>query len=115
MANGLFSNLTIKRKIFISYHHGGDKPYYDAFVNTFSNTYDVIYDNSVDRALNSTNTDYVIRRIRENHITGSSCTIVLCGAQTPWRKFVDWEIRATLDKQKNLDILNIVQNTLIVS
>jgi|TARA_B110000967_G_scaffold202236_1_gene240743 hypothetical protein len=111
MANGLLSGLgAIKRKVFVSYHHGNDKPYYDAFINTFSNSYDVIHDNSVERAVDSTNTDYVIRRIRENFITGSSCTIVLCGPQTPWRKFVDWEIKATLDKQHGLIGVNLPTN-----
>lgn len=112
MANGLLSALGIKRKVFISYHHGGDKAYYDAFINAFSNTYDVIHDNSVERAIDSSNTDYVIRRIRENFITGSSCTIVLCGAQTPYRKFVDWEIKATLDKKHGLIGVNLPSNPL---
>jgi hypothetical protein len=34
----------------------------------------------------------------DNAPTGTSCTIVLCGAETPKRKFVDWEIKAILDK-----------------
>jgi hypothetical protein len=110
MANSLLSGLGIKRKVFISYHHDGDRAYYDAFINAFSNTYDVVQDNSVDRSIDSSNTDYVIRNIRENYITGSSCTIVLCGAQTPYRKFVDWEIKATLDKQHGLIGVNLPTN-----
>ena len=43
-----------------------------------------------------------MRKIRENYITGSSCTIVLVGRDTPGRKFVDWEIKATLDKGHGL-------------
>jgi hypothetical protein len=43
-----------------------------------------------------------MRRIRENYVTGSSCTIALCGTDTAWRKFVDWEIAATLDKEHGL-------------
>lgn len=113
MASGLLSGFSAgKRKVFISYHHGNDRLYYDAFINLFSNTYDVIHDNSVERSINSNNTEYVIRRIRENHITGSSCTIVLCGPQTPWRKFVDWEIKATLDKQHALIGVNLPTNPL---
>jgi len=113
MANGLLSGLgAVKRKVFVSYHHGNDRNYYDAFIKSFSNTYDVVHDNSVERAVNSDNTDYVIRKIRENYITGSSCTIVLCGPQTPWRKFVDWEIKATLDKQHALIGVNLPTNPL---
>jgi len=107
MSYGLFSNAhlptkPVKHKIFISYHHGGDQAYYDAFSNAFHDTYDVIYDNSLERRVDSDNVDYVMRRIRENHITGSSCTIVLVGSATWGRKYVDWEIKATLEKEHGL-------------
>lgn len=92
----------VKRKVFISYHHGGDQAYYDAFARAFSQTYDVITDNSLERTIDSEDVEYVMRRIRENYITGSSCTIVLCGAGTWGRKYVDWEIKATLDAQHGL-------------
>lgn len=90
------------RSIFISYHHDGDQAYYDSFSEAFSQHYGVVRDNSLDRRVDSTDPDYVMRRIRENHITGTSCTIVLCGPLTYQRKYVDWEIKATLDKQHGL-------------
>jgi len=93
---------TVKRKVFVSYHHGGDQIYYDAFSKVFSDTYDVITDNSLERAIDSEELEYVMRRIRENFISGSSCTIVLVGKDTWGRKYVDWEIKATLDKQHGL-------------
>jgi len=43
-----------------------------------------------------------MRRIRENYISGSSCTIVLVGKDTWGRKYVDWEIKATLEKEHGL-------------
>jgi hypothetical protein len=92
----------VRRQVFVSYHHGGDRAWYDAFAKHFGDSYEVIEDNSVERAIDSDNVEYVMRRIRENYVTGSSCTIVLCGAETRWRKFVDWEIAATLDKQHGL-------------
>jgi hypothetical protein len=92
----------VKHKVFVSYHHGGDQPYYDAFSRTFHDTYEVIYDNSLEREVDSDDVDYVMRRIRENYITGSSCTIVLVGAKTWGRKYVDWEIKATLEKEHGL-------------
>lgn len=111
MSNSLFSSLnTPKRKLFLSYHHKNDRDYYDEFLRFFSGTYDVIQDNSVDRVIDSDNVDYVIRQIRENYISGTSCTIVLCGSETPWRKFVDWEIKATLDKQHGLIGINLPSN-----
>lgn len=100
----------VKRKIFVSYHHGNDQAYYDAFSKAFHDTYDVIYDNSMERRIDSDNVDYVIQRIRDNFIGGSSCTIVLCGRETPWRKYVDWEIKATLDKEHGLIGVNLPSN-----
>jgi hypothetical protein len=91
-----------KRKVFISYHHGGDQHYYDAFVKLFADTYEVFFDNSLDRGYESDNTDYVRWQIRQNDIHGTSCTIVLCGLHTHERKYVDWEIKATLDKRHGL-------------
>ena len=101
---GLFggTNRTPKRKVFISYHHGGDQAYYDKFVQTFAGIYEIFSDKSLERAYNSDNTDYVRWSIAQNDITGSSCTIVLCGAKTHERKYVDWEIKYTLDKMHGL-------------
>src|SRR5215472_9931045 len=92
----------VKRKVFISYHHAGDQAYYDAFSRAFSGVYDVITDNSLVRGIESDVVEYVMRRIRENYITGSSCTIVLVGRDTWGRKYVDWEIDATLQKEHGL-------------
>lgn len=106
MTNGILDALraqaTPKRKIFVSYHHGNDQAYYDAFSASFHDTYDVITDNSLERRIDSEDVDYVMRRIRENYISGSSCTIVLVGRDTWGRKYVDWEIKATLEKQHGL-------------
>src|SRR5258708_22776955 len=93
---------TVKHKVFVSYHHGGDQAYYDAFSKAFHDTYDVIYDNSLERQVDSDDVDYVSRRIPENYITGSSCTIVLVGKDTAGRKYVDWEDDATPDKENGL-------------
>jgi hypothetical protein len=108
----LLSQLAIptKRKIFVSYHHGGDQAYYDHFSRTFDDAYDIIFDNSLERQIDSDNTDYVIQRIRDSYVGGSSCTIVFCGAETPWRKYVDWEIKATLDVQHGLVGVNLPLN-----
>lgn len=102
LGGGLFALAQTKRKVFVSYHHGGDRGYYDAFSATFCDKYDVIDDNSPERRIDSEDLDYVRRRLCENCITGSSCTIVLVGRDTWGRKYVDWEIDATLDKQHGL-------------
>jgi hypothetical protein len=92
----------VKRKVFVSYHHLGDQACYDLFSRTFHDNYDVITDNSLERRIDSADADYIRRRISENNITGTSCTIVLVGAKTWGRKHVDWEIKATLDMQHGL-------------
>jgi hypothetical protein len=92
----------VKRKIFVSYHHRGDQDYYDMLSRTFGGIYELLEDHSLDHEVDSDNAAYVMRVIRENFITGSSCTIVLCGAATYGRKHVDWEIKATLDAQHGL-------------
>lgn len=97
----LFPQIT-KRRIFVSYHHRGDQAYYDAFSRTFGDTYEAIYDNSLERKIDSDSVDYILRKIREDYLTGTSCTVVLVGRDTWGRKFVDWEIDATLSKQHGL-------------
>lgn len=99
---GLPIRIAAKRKVFVSYHHDGDQPYYDAFAKHFCDTYEVLSDNSLDRTIDSDDVDYVMRRIREDHIRGSSCTVVLVGRDTPLRKYVDWEIMATLETDHGL-------------
>lgn len=96
-----------QRRIFVSYHHDSDQSYYDAFSLVFT---EAVRDNSLDRAVDSDDAEYVMRRIRENHISGSSCTIVLCGPQTRSRKYVDWEIKATLDKAHGLVGIKLPNN-----
>jgi len=98
--NGLAAALmhAKRRKVFISYHHGNDQFYYDQFTMLFHDQYEAIRDNSLDRIIQSNDSEYVMRRIREQHINGTSCTIVLIGEKSHERKYLDWEIKATLDK-----------------
>jgi hypothetical protein len=109
--SGLFGNSSLgdlasilyaRSRVFVSYHHHGDQAYYNAFVSIFDTNYDVIQDCSLDRVYDSEDMDYVRWSVANNDIKGTSCTIVLCGAATPERKFVDWEIKATLDDEHGL-------------
>ena len=118
--SSLRSQQPVKRKVFVSYQHHGDQVYYEAFSKTFCDTYDVITDNSLERRIDSEDVNYVIRRIREGYVSGSSCTIVLVGKDTWGRKYVDWEIQATLEKKHSLIGVRLPtapttpQNTVIV-
>lgn len=95
-------NAPKRRRVFVSYHHGGDQWFYNEFSRIFHDHWESHFDNSLERQIDSDDTRYVMQRIRENYITGTSCTIVLIGANTHERKYVDWEIKATLDKQHGL-------------
>ena len=88
---------TPKRKVFISYHHEQDQPYFDFLSKHFSGNLGLFFDRSLDDRIESNDVDYTHRRIREKHIQGSSITIVLCGVETYKRKWIDWEIHSTLE------------------
>lgn len=102
--NSILGNLLngIRRKVFVSYHHGGDQAFYDAFSTELGSRLELFHDNSLERRIGSDDSQYIMRRIREHHLQGSSCTIVLCGRDTPRRKYVDWEIEASLDQKMGL-------------
>ena len=88
--------------MFVSYYHGGDQAFYDALSTELGSRLELFQDNSLDRRIGSEDPAYIMRRIREHHLHGSSCTIVLCGRNTPRRKYVDWEIEASLAQQMGL-------------
>lgn len=89
-------NKSVRRKVFISYHHDNDQGWYDYISSKYSDSFDLFYDNSLERKIDSTNSEYLSRKIREEYIFGTSVTVVLCGPETWKRRWVDWEIYATL-------------------
>jgi len=92
----------LRRDVFVSYHHAGDQAHYDDLSKTMHDRLQLLTDNSLERRIDSSNHEYIMRRIREHHLHGSSCTVVLCGANTWRRKYVDWEIQASLTQQMGL-------------
>lgn len=99
-----------RRRVFVSYHHAADSGYYGYFLSLFAGAYEIVHDHSVDRIIESDDPDYVIRRIREDYLRGASVTIVLCGRNTFGRKYVDWEILASLNQEMGLVGLNLPTN-----
>jgi hypothetical protein len=91
-----------RSRIFVSYQHSSDQYYYNLFSQTLHDTYETIYDDSLREEVDSQDSEYIIQRIRDEFITGSSCTIVLVGPTSYQRKYMDWEIKATLDKKHGL-------------
>ena len=53
-------------------------------------------DQTMDELIDSENDEYVMRRIREDQIKDSTVTLLFVGKNTWNRKFVDWELAASL-------------------
>ena len=102
-------------KCFISYHHD-DQKYVDDFVKTFDEQKGIFIARAIgvmnQNIIDSTDTDYVMRRIRELYLTDSTVTIVLIGKCTWARRYVDWEIASTLRNDANNKRSGLVAITL---
>ena len=91
----------IRHKVFISYWHE-DQAIVDDFIRTFDKERQVFISRVVggamasDVEINSNNTEYVMRRIRQLYLLDSTVTIVIVGRCTWARKYVDWEIASSL-------------------
>jgi hypothetical protein len=94
--------VTIRPRIFASYQHATDQYYYNEFSRIFHDTHECVYDGSLDDEIDSNDHDYIKQRIRDEFIAGTSCTVVLVGPTSYQRKHIDWEIKATLDKEHGL-------------
>lgn len=94
--------MVTKHKCFILYHQDDAKE-----VQAFMDAYDHIFTpktlgvSDIDDFIDSDDTDYVMRRIRELYLTDSTVTIVLVGKCTWARKYVDWEIASSLRNDPN--------------
>lgn len=91
---------TAQHKVFVSYHHD-DQDEVDAFIREFDERGDVLIARALgagmdQEIIDSEDPDYVMRRIRELYLSDSSVTLVLIGHCTWARRFVDWEIQASL-------------------
>lgn len=90
----------VRHKVFISYHHA-DQVEVNNFITTFSDERNVFIARALgvemeESIINSTDTDYVMKRIRELYVRDSTVTIVLIGKCTWARRYVDWEIQSSL-------------------
>lgn len=90
----------VRHKVFITYHHD-DQEEVEEFTETFDRERKVFIARALgvgmaDDVINSDDTDYVMRRIRELYLKDSTVTIVLIGKCTWARRYVDWEIQASL-------------------
>lgn len=89
-------------KLYVSYHHDGDAHFYREFCRLVAGYYQPVEDGSVERTDGCTDAAHVVGNLRRNYIADTACTVVLCGLQTAYRRFVDWEIKASLDLSHGL-------------
>ena len=101
---------TKRHKVFISYHHDQDQRYKEKFVRMMG---DHIVDESVNTEIDDDQlpTERTLQIIREEHISTASVMVVLIGRCTWRRKYVDWEIGASLtdtDMNPRCGLLGII-------
>ena len=93
--------MSAPRNCFLAYHRA-DAPAADRFVTEFDGVWRALIDRGIDASMagaivNSSNDAYIKTSIRETYLRATTVTIVLVGAHTWSRKFVDWEIAASLE------------------
>lgn len=98
-------NAEIKRKVFITYSHF-DELAVNQFINKWAYAEGVFVPKALgvrddDDFINSDDPEYVMARIREKYVGDSSVTIVLIGSCTHSRRYVDWEIKASLRQARD--------------
>lgn len=89
-----------RHKCFISYHHD-DEQEVKKFIDTFDHSRDIFISRGIGAGMDgdiiqSIDDDYIKQRIRNQYLRDSTVTIVLIGRCTWSRRFVDWEIAASL-------------------
>ena len=92
-----------RHRVFVSYYHAEDQDYRERFELLFSDIHDIMVSESVeigdiDPYLK---TETIRQKIRDEYLRDSTVTVVLVGAHTWQRKFVDWEIGSSLRQTQN--------------
>lgn len=89
--------IPVRRKCFISYYRE-DTVAVKKFLTDFGDVFipKEIGVRDTDNFINSNDSDYVMSRIRTNHLGDSTVTICLIGSCTHSRRYVDWELKSSL-------------------
>ena len=82
-------------KVFVSYHHKNDQNQAEYLRSTYDAN-NTILDRSLPDAYDNMSDDEILAHIRQDHLKESTVTIVLVGEETAKRKWIDWEIYASL-------------------
>lgn len=92
-----------RHRVFLSYYHDENQCYKELFESRFSDLYDIYVSESIGmNEIDDTklSTDRIRQIIRDKYLRKSTVTVVLVGAHTWQRKFVDWEIGSSLRQTK---------------
>lgn len=89
----------VKRRVFISYCHL-DQAEAEQFVVRWKDVFSaralgMAFDNAM---IESNNPAYVMSRIRADYLGDSTVTVVLIGTCTHSRRYIDWELKASLQR-----------------
>lgn len=89
----------VKRRVFISYCHLNQNEA-ELFVWTWRNIFSARALGMAfsDDIVNSNNPAYTMTRIRADYLGDSSVTVVLIGTCTHSRRYIDWELKASLQR-----------------
>ena len=95
--------MNTRHNVFVSYYHTEDQDYRERFEGLFSDIHDIMVSKSVEIGGIDPNlkTETIRQKIRDEYLRDSTVTVVLVGAHTWQRKFVDWEIASSIRKTKN--------------
>ena len=94
--------LGIRRNVFVS-QYKGDATAVQDFIDKWAYEEGVfipkqlgVYDD--EDFINSSDTAYVMQQIKKKYLNDSTVTIVLLGTCTHSRRYIDWEIKASLQQ-----------------
>lgn len=94
-----------RHRCFVSYHHA-DEAEVQQFIETFDHDHDIFISRGIGASMpgdviNSNAADYIMSRVRQLYLNDSTVTIVMVGRCTWARRFVDWEIAASVRNTAN--------------
>lgn len=91
-----------KRRIFISFDHDDTQQVLGFMgLRNIIDAFD-FYNHKLDRRIDSSDSNYVARVIREDYIKPASVTVILIGIRTADSKWVRWEIEESIRQGKGL-------------
>lgn len=94
--------MSMRHKVFVSYHHANDQDDRNKFENLFAGKHEIMISKSVQIGdiEPSLATEKIRQKVRDEYLRESTVTVVLIGTQTWQRKHVDWEIASSIRDTK---------------